>query len=224
MPDSTCVVVNCDRAVKVKSRGLCNAHYQRFMKHGTTDARPKPVYGPCKVDNCDRIEAKRGLCGTHYSRLRRKGTPDTGPVRIWASAEERFWPLVTKTETCWLFSSLAPNGYGYFCWNGVPGQAHRYAYEKMVGPIPEGLTIDHLCKTRACVNPDHLEAVTQRENTLRSDATSALNARKTECLRGHPFSVENTYFDKDGHRHCRACGRERNAQYYREKVSRSQIA
>jgi hypothetical protein len=86
--------------------------------------------------------------------------------------------------------------------------SHRYAYEISVGPIPEGLTIDHLCRVRACVNPAHLEAVTQWENTMRAPETlGAINAAKTECLRGHPFSDENTYYSRDGRRHCRECAR-----------------
>ncbi len=92
-------------------------------------------------------------------------------------------------------------------------RAHRIAYENVCGPIPVGLTIDHLCRVRACVNPDHLEAVTRRENTIRGNGPSALNARKTACVNGHPFDEANTYFattfDSTGapkaRRGCRAC-------------------
>lgn len=88
---------------------------------------------------------------------------------------------------------------------------HRIAYEAVVGPIPERLTIDHLCRVRACAEPAHLEAVTLRENILRGTSISARNARKTECLRGHPFDSANTYY-YSGRRGCREC----RAAYARE--------
>jgi hypothetical protein len=83
--------------------------------------------------------------------------------------------------------------------------AHRRAYEEAYGPIPDGLQIDHLCGIRDCINPLHLEAVTPRENTLRSGNPAAINARKTHCIRGHEFNEENTRTDDDGSRTCRVC-------------------
>lgn len=86
-------------------------------------------------------------------------------------------------------------------------KGHRAMYELHVGPIPEGYVVDHLCENTRCVRPDHLRAVTQRENILRGDGMSARHAAQTHCVRGHAFDEENTYVDKRGSRQCRACRR-----------------
>ena len=112
-------------------------------------------------------------------------------------------------------------GYGQFRlsdgkldkWSNRPQvYAHRYAYEFCVGPIPEGLTIDHLCRVRACVRPDHLEPVTMRINTLRGVSIVAQHARKTQCPQEHPYDSENTYIDPLNKRHCRICMRWRERE------------
>jgi hypothetical protein len=92
-------------------------------------------------------------------------------------------------------------GYGYYHPPGTGPRnvrAHRYVYERLVGPIPAGMTLDHLCRNRACVNPAHLEPVTGPENTRRAVAL------QTHCLRGHPLSGPNLYC-RNGRRHCREC-------------------
>ena len=124
--------------------------------------------------------------------------------------EERFWTHVQRTPTCWLWTgALFHNGYGIFTRAGrVNVRAHRYSYELRHGPIADGLTIDHLCRTRSCVNPDHLEPVSLRENILRGDGPAARHAVQTHCLRGHEFTPENTRVAQ-GRRHCRACERGR---------------
>lgn len=126
------------------------------------------------------------------------------------TAAERFWAKIDLSGDCWLWrASLDRDGYGRFALaHSTIVRAHRYAYELLVGPIPEGLTIDHLCRVRHCVNPAHLEPVTGRENTLRGDTTAALNAAKETCPQGHPFDAANTYLPARGGRECRACRRE----------------
>jgi hypothetical protein len=108
---------------------------------------------------------------------------------------------------CWLWlGSGLPAGYGQM-WNGDTVEAaHRISYKLFRGEIPQGLEIDHKCRVRCCVNPDHLELVTHKENMRRGCGEMGLNARKTHCKRGHAFDEKNTYWNKNGGRFCRACG------------------
>ena len=125
---------------------------------------------------------------------------------------ERFWAKVDKCGDCWIWSAgRLRNGYGQFRLPDKHVLAHRFAYELEVGLIPEGLTIDHLCRVRECVNPAHLEAVSLRENLLRAETFQGVNARKNECPKGHPYSEENTRMYR-GKRHCRSCDRARDAR------------
>lgn len=113
----------------------------------------------------------------------------------------RFWRKVWKTDTCWAWLGWAdPKGYGTVGRNGVRYRSHRYSWEMHRGPIPAGMTIDHLCRNTFCVNPDHMEVVTMRENILRGDGPSARNARKTHCPKGHELSLV-----APGQRGCRVC-------------------
>jgi hypothetical protein len=133
------------------------------------------------------------------------------------TVEERFMAKVEKTDSCWIWTAqCTPGGYGRFKIGGRPLRAHRVAYELLVGPIPEGLVLDHLCRVRHCVNPAHLEPVTQRENVLRGDAVGAVNAAKTHCPQGHPYDQLNTLMEA-GSRRCLACKRSREAGYQRRR-------
>lgn len=119
---------------------------------------------------------------------------------------ERFWAMVEKTDNCWLWKgSLSRDGYGLSSITGNTVRAHRLAFEWAKGVIPKGMTIDHLCRNRACVNPDHLEIVTNRDNILRGIGFAAKHARATHCLQGHLYDLFNTYLTSDGHRDCRTC-------------------
>lgn len=113
-------------------------------------------------------------------------------------------------------AGLFRNGYGQVRDGKRKRLAHRVVYEMLVGDIPEGLELDHLCRNRACVSPAHLEPVTKRENILRSECPSAVHARKTHCPSGHEYTQENTRMYR-GSRHCRACMREHCRRYRNTK-------
>ncbi len=132
------------------------------------------------------------------------------------SFEDRFWQKVNKDGPipttdpslgpCWIWiSAERGKGYGgFYIGEGRTALAHRIAYQLVKGPIPEGFNLDHLCRTRFCVNPGHLEPVTLRKNILRGAGFAATNAKKTHCPNGHPYDDNNTalYYR---HRSCRIC-------------------
>jgi hypothetical protein len=139
--------------------------------------------------------------------------------------EERFWKKVDKIGPvpthrpdlgrCWLWtgSTRSTPPYGQFRVGSMTDgtrrvmPAHQFSYEVVNGPVPPHRQIDHLCRVPLCVNPDHLEAVTQRTNILRGTSPSAAHAARTHCPQGHPYDLVNTYFRPDGSRDCRACQR-----------------
>lgn len=132
-----------------------------------------------------------------------------------ANAQRRFWRRVEKTSTCWFWmGGKHQKGYGQFLLTWHPKAtipAHAFSYQLFKGPIPEGYEIDHLCRTPQCVNPDHLEAVPHRINSLRGLA-GLKDSIKTHCPKGHPYSGANLYVNPKGHRVCRTC---KKASYVR---------
>lgn len=185
----------------------------------------------CSVEECDKPTHGRGFCRPHYMRWWRYGDPLAGrkarvPGKTWQERIHHYYIVDTDTG-CWMWTG-AINHHGYGMFNVPEGlrRAHRVMYELMVGPIPEGEEIDHTCHTddptcwggatcphRRCCNPEHLEAVTPRENQLRGNGVGGMNARKTHCPQGHPYDEENTFIVR-GSRRCRICQEARNRARY----------
>lgn len=133
----------------------------------------------------------------------------------------RFWGKVNIPSpiatSCWIWTGTTLRDYGQFWLNNTTKRAHRVSYEEIIGPIPDGLELDHLCRNPLCVNPLHLEAVTTSENNLRGNSPALVSERnkkrhaeRTHCAHGHELTFENTYLRKaDGYvrRDCKECGR-----------------
>lgn len=153
----------------------------------------------CTLPDCGSTDYYAiGLCRTHYDKQRKTGYLAPLPVRYWPDA-----------NGCWIWRlSRDKQGYGQYP-TGTRGRhkrAHRVVYERLRGPIPAGLELDHLCRVHACVNPDHLEPVTHAENMARG-----IQASQTHCKYGHEYTPENTYRNpSSGFRSCRICIRERS--------------
>lgn len=136
------------------------------------------------------------------------------PYRASVADRLEAWSMPEPNSGCTIWiGTISRCGYARLIVRGKTKLAHRLAYEEFVGPIPDGLVIDHICRNRACINVRHMEVVTQKENILRGTAPAASNVAKSSCVHGHPFDTTNTrYYVENGHtrRQCVACVRERD--------------
>lgn len=151
--NGTCSDTGCIAAASC--RGLCREHYLRQMR-------------PCTVEGCDRRVNSYGMCQPHH-RQRVRGLPITEPQRSpkrTTPLSERVWALTDRIEAgCWDWKgTLDSHGYGQITYRGAKRKAHRVVWELTNGPIPSGMVVDHMCRSRRCVNPAHLQVVTQKQN------------------------------------------------------------
>jgi hypothetical protein len=171
----------------------------------------------CSIPECDNASTRRGWCQKHYKRWQTHGDPlKLGRMGYTPTpTAERFWAKVHKTDTCWLWQGgMGAHGYGLFS-NGPEGKTvlvHRYSWTLTNGPVPNGLQLDHLCRVRNCVRPEHLEPVTALENTRRALAMNpdhGSKRHKTHCRHGHAYDSGNTHVTRAGTQVCLTCLRER---------------
>lgn len=173
-----------------KCKGFCQKHYDQMRLYGKV--KPDVVKSTiCSFPGCGRKLCAKGLCNTHWAQMSRHGKLTS--ILTEDTIEDRFWKLVQKGETqddCWLwlgpetgkFAAAGKQGYGQLYWQGKKWMAHRLSYVLLRGNISNETQLDHLCRNRMCVNPDHLEPVTQRENIKRMHAYWAL-VKEIERLR-----------------------------------------
>lgn len=180
----------------------------------------------CSIDECEDLAKARGWCAKHWKRWKTHGDPEymksSGYVRG-GTDEERFWAKVEPTGFCWLWKgSRGRYGHGYFNLGADFGRrgitAHKFSYETLVGMVPDGLELDHLCRIPWCVNPDHLQPVTHAENIRRGFAPTMQLNRRQVCAEGHDTSDDkDVYISKTGRRTCRICAARRQREYLDRK-------
>jgi hypothetical protein len=236
MNESTrrCTIEGCENTRK--SRGWCAKHYARWSKHGDpliAFAPKDPVDAKsCAIDGCNNAHVARGWCNMHYKRWSAYGNPEFThmPDRLMGTPEERFWPKVDAEGDCWVWTKYRDkDGYGTFTAAG-PGKStrvHKFAWQTLVGEVPDGYELDHLCRNRPCCNPDHLEVVTHAENMRRTDATAQKlkykASQRTHCKRNHPYSGRNLVMD-GGQRRCRTCRNDAQRERKRGRMTENKDA
>lgn len=202
--------------------------------------------GTC--EHCDRPAGKRGWCTLHYQRWRNHGDPlyvgrkTKADVTLSQFLNLRF-DRSADPDACWPWTGpIGDAGYGLDCSTpGIRARAHRSVYEMLVGPIPVGLQLDHTCHDpevcrpdiasdcphRRCVNPAHLEPVTQQVNISRGGGMTAKHERQTHCIRGHSLGSDgDVHIDpkRNNRRSCRECRREYDRRRYPERQAKKRVA
>lgn len=189
----TCSILDCGRPIL--ARQLCNRHYLRLQRNGDPLINKNPRYRP-ELSVCDRFWSCVNFDGPLPSYA-----PDPGQCWIWEAS------IATHT------------GYGQFRLDRRPELAHRIAYMELIGPIPDGLVSDHLCRVRACCNPWHIEIVTDSVNLLRGIGPQAVNARKTVCPKCQQLYDK---IDNRGKRICTTCTKRYETEYNAKRAARKQ--
>lgn len=183
----------------------------------------------CEFPGCDKKHDAKGLCHSHYSqkwkgknlkplheKWRKRGTPP----RVQYCEVPCLVPELDGPCHEWI-RFKTKDGYGRISVNGKDILVHRYVWEQVNGPIPEGLFVDHKCRNRACCNVNHLRVVTKKINAIEnSDSPTAINAKKTHCKNGHEFNEKNTYRTKNG-RHCIVCQRNNVRRWRKRKAAKT---
>lgn len=225
MADSTCKIDGCEK--KAMGRGWCSMHYARWRKSGDPLVTLRVQRDPtCVIEGCVKSERTRGWCDKHYMAWYVHGDPlwerPTPIERLLAKIDRDGLVPAHRPELgpCWeIDTHHGPLGYAYFSRGEGSQLAHVAAYELLVGPVPDGLELDHLCRNRGCVKavadecgPGHLEPVTHLENMRRSEI-----AQRTHCAAGHEFTAENTRINSKGGRQCRTCDRAYFQAYHQRK-------
>lgn len=212
MSEKRCSVEGCTKPYR--NRGYCRPHL--------IEAYPDLAPGPCAVGGCVKTVQARGLCAMHYARALRAERGIAAPEKNRVGVDP-LTKIIARCEIglCWSWQrGQSSSGYGVVAYGGRNHYTHRAMWELLIGPIPAGMEIDHLCKNKLCCNPEHLEPVTPRVNKLRSGSPSGRHARREVCDQGHPFSEENTVI-RHGYRTCRTCTRDKSRAY---KASRRAAA
>lgn len=207
------------------TRGFCKRHYARVLRHGDTGSAPKMHAVSwdgiaCAVDDCDNRVLALGYCNRHYKRFRRWGSPTASAPR--ESIEDYFARNVTVSSPPEKRPGLGPchewtgtiaiNGYGYARHCGKSYLAHRLSLTLSGVDIDDDVVVDHLCRNRRCVNPRHLEPVTNMENLRRGLGYRLQNGMDNRCINGHRYTPENTYINPNDQtdRRCVTCAQIRD--------------
>lgn len=208
-----------------RTRGWCSKHYARWAKYGDPTRLTRPFQSACSIDGCLGQATAKNLCSKHYARWQRHGDPLSVGRDYSARApkglteSERFWRRVVLTQNgCWEWTGYLTRGYGRFSPEGrnTTVLAHRYLWELLNGST--AMPLDHLCRNRACVNPNHLEPVTAKENARR--ASDHWHATTTTCKAGlHSYPENQVLEPSTGRTRCRECRRLAQAKYLAKKLT-----
>lgn len=230
MPKGICCLPGCERSHS--AHGFCAAHAERFRRDGyRMSIRPigRPIGGRerqfCAIVGCDRQCEGRGYCVKHLQRLKRHGDPNRTDLQ-WDALLRLGALMAVDDADCWVWIGKSLTRFGHAGWT-VEGErwlVHRWTYVHFIGPIDDGLVLDHLCRRPSCVNPWHLEPVTQRENVARAmTAITTINSNKTHCKYGHLLAGANLLRTRNGSRparQCRICRNRRAREYQQRRRAR----